>query len=211
MSKTLSLMQCSSILTVIETRGTKRAKATDKALFTSLLLCGADARTWTWQDVVETFLEMPYAAYQSIRNMAVAKQLAIFPFNHSHFTAAHWVRGTKLQHAIFTVGATPLTTQEVTRRMKRYARLAGIPSADMSLRTISNTSHLLRELYGDADAVADALGLVTVPGITRTPTAGNSARGSANSVKGFSVAGTRVDRDPRLHGVGRRRPTSRTA
>ena len=196
MSKTLSLMQCSSILTVIETRGTKRAKATDKALFTSLLLCGADARTWTWQDVVETFLEMPYAAYQSIRNMAVAKQLAIFPFNHSHFTAAHWVRGT---------------TQEVTRRMKRYARLAGIPSADMSLRTISNTSHLLRELYGDADAVADALDLVTVPGITRIPTAGNSARGSANSVKGFSVSGTRVDRDPRLHGVGRRRPTSRTA
>lgn len=207
MPKTLTLMQCSSMLTAIETRGTKRAKASDLALFTSLILCGADARVWTWQDIVETFLVMPYAAYKSIRDMAIDKKLAIFPFNHSHFTAAHWVRGTKIQHAVFSVGATPLTTQEVTRRMKRYARLAGIPSELMSLRTISNTSHLLRELYGDADAVADALGMVTVPGIARTPTAGILPRGSTPSVQWFPGQGTRVDRDPRLHGVGRRRST----
>lgn len=197
--KTLSLEQCKSVFRVIDTRGAKRSKATDRALFAALLLCGSAARVWTWRDVVETFLEIPYAAYTAIKQMAVAKQLTIFPFNYSGFTAAHWVRGTKIDHAIFTVGATPLTTQEVTRRMKRYARLAGIPSELMSLRTISNTHNLLLNLYGSADEAADALD-IDFPAMARTAI----SRKQSASFEWKPGAGSQVEHDPRLHGLGRR-------
>lgn len=155
--KTLTVDHCRRLLLEVEKRTSKCTQATDRALLTALLTCGADARTWTWQDVLELYLDMPYATYENVKQIAIAKQLTIFPFNHARFTEAHWVHGSKLEDAVFTIGSKPLTTQEVTRRMKRYARLAGIEY--VSLRTLVNTHNLLMNVYGNADEIADAIGV----------------------------------------------------
>jgi hypothetical protein len=197
MKKTLTFDECKTLMLVIAARGSMRSRESDRALVIGLLLCGNAARCWTWQDVFEQALDLPNAVYDAVRRVAISKRLTLIPVNHAGFQSAHWVRGTKLEHAVFTVGRTPLTTQEVTRRLKRYARIAGISPARMSLRTVANTHHDLLNLFGDADSAALALGLDAG---TRTPSAGQLPAVKWNPV----MTGTRVERDPRLHGVGRR-------
>lgn len=197
MTKILTLEECRALYRAIGTRGSKRTQATDRALLTALILCGKDARTWAWSDVTESLFWMPLATFQAIKDMAIVKQLTIFPFNHAGFHAAHWIGGTRLDHAVFSVGSKPLTTQEVTRRMKRYARLAGISCERVSLRTLCNTAQVLLDLYGDGDALADALGWAAVETNIPAPT------------MRFAMPAGLFRRDPRLHGVGRR--TSRSA
>jgi hypothetical protein len=202
MKQTLTLSECTTILQIIQSRGSMRSKATDRALFAALLICGGEARSWTWESVLYEALYLPTALFLALRDVATSKRLTMLPYTQSHFISAHWVHGTKREDAIFTVGSKPLTTQEVTRRLKRYARMAGIPSERMSLRTVCNTHSLFLDLFTDADHMAEALNLHALR-VTRTSSAGTVLPSvkwnfSATAVK------TRVERDPRLHGIRRR-------
>ena len=180
----LTIDQCKSMMA--------RMKENDRALFISILLCGAQARTWTWGDVVEKFLEMPMAAYQAFRDLAVSRKLTLFPFNYAGFTSAHWVSGAKLDSPIFTSPSSKRkawTTQEVSRRFNRYGRMIGVDG--VSLRVAANTHKSLLAGFGSADEAAEVLGLS--PNLTLTPALSLPGRG-----------GTRGSRDERLHGIGRR-------
>lgn len=202
--QTLSLEECKLMLATINAKASERSRATDRGLFVSLLTFGSDARTWTWEDALYQVTNIPTPIYLAVREIATSKQLTILPYNHEHFKPAHWMRGTKLDHAVFTVGSKPLTTQEVTRRLKRFARLAGIEPMRVSLRTVCNTHHLLTLEFTDADQIADALGLPRL-GMARTSSAGAAQRGAEEPMKwNPAFTGTRVERSPRLHGIGRR-------
>lgn len=204
MKQTLSLDECKLMMAIINVKASDRSRATDRGLFVSLLTFGADARTWTWEDALYNVTDLPTAIYLAVREVATTKQLTILPYNHENFKPAHWMRGTKLDHAVFTVGTKPLTTQEVTRRMKRFARLAGISPARVSLRTLCNTHQALSLEFADADQIADALDLPRL-GMARTSSAGETQRGAEKPMKwNPAFAGTRVERSPRLHGIGRR-------
>ena len=203
--QTLSLEECKLMLATINAKASERSRATDRGLFVSLLTFGGDARAWTWEDALYQVTDLPTPIYLAVREIATSKQLTILPYNHEHFKPAHWVRGTKLDHAVFTVCTKPLTTQEVTRRLKRFARLAGIDAARVSLRTVRNTHQSLMAEFSDADQIADALGLPRL-GMARTSSAMSAQRGAEQTMKwnpAFTT-GTRVERSPRLHGIGRR-------
>lgn len=186
--KTLTLEQCKSLLSVLAERGTE----VDHALVVCLLMIGADARTWTWQNALENPIFQPFAVYQSIKSVAISKKLSVFPFNHAGFRQAHWLNTTvRLQQAVFcgTSRNKALTTQEVTRRLKRYGKMAGIPVDLMSLRTINNTHQMFLDVFKDADVFAEALDLLR---------AGNE-RGRSPFFKK-----AQPKKEPRLHGLGRR-------
>ncbi len=191
MKKTLTLEQTKRLLAMVS------AKRTDKTLVTALLLCGGGARTWTWEDALSHVMDLPLVVYGALKELAISKRLTLIPFNHQYFKPVHWV-GTALREAVFTCGSSthgegrPLTTQEVTRRLKLYAQRAGIDPALMSLRTLVNTHHLLIDLYGDADALAEAL----PPLSAITPTASKIGR--------RDLGGRKLVRDGRLHGINRR-------
>ena len=215
--KTLSIEQCRAMLAVMSRPSSARSRRTtalarsarsappsgtsqDGALFISLLLCGGRARTWTWGDVVENFLEMPMAAYQSLRDLAVTRKLTLFPFNHVSFTNAHWVSAEDKMHRAVFCASVPLsgrafTTHEVTRRMKRYARLAGLGENAVTLRTVSNTHRFLRAVFGSMDEAADALGLYPT-----SPTPGLRAQ---------ARNGDQATWQSHLHGIGRRSTSRR--
>ena len=200
----LSINECKLMLATINVKASERSRATDRGLLAALLTFGGDARTWTWEDALYQVVNLPAGIYLAVRDIATSKRLTILPFNHQHFRPAHWMRGTKLDHAVFTVGSKPLTTQEVTRRLKRFARLAGIDPVRVSLRTVCNTSAALRAAYADADQIAEALDLPRL-GMARTSSAGAAQRGTEEPVQwNPAFAGTRVERSPRLHGAGRR-------
>jgi hypothetical protein len=107
--------------------------------------------------------------------------------------------------------AEPLGTHEVTRRIKRYARLAGIRTVDASLRTVLHTHKMLVDLYPNSDKLAEVLGLkvsaslqTQVPALRPAPVqAGSQAQSLEWSPARGSQATQRV-RDRRLHGIGRR-------
>ena len=190
-NNSLTLEQCKSLLRAISDHGSRSAKATDHALVVCLLMCGADARTWTWQDALANPIFQPFAVYEAIKNIAITKRLSIFPYNHSNFKAAHWINSTvRLQQAVFSVGAKPLTTQEVTRRLKRYGKLAGIPAGLMNLRTLANSHHLYLDVFGDADSFAEALDLIRF--------------GSEVACLSPFFKKDSPKQEPRLHGLGRR-------
>lgn len=194
MKRTLTPEQCKRLLTVVSMRASK--KSIDQALITSLLLSGSQARTWTWESALSHFLDLPISVYEALRDLAKAKQLTIFPFNHVGFTAAHWIGGNRYQHSIFAANdrKTALTTQEVTRRMKRYAKLAGLNANEMSLRTLVNTHHALMTQYGNADRAAEEIG-ISVSAIA----------------KPFKSTKSTSRPDARLHGIGRRSLSMKTA
>src|SRR3990172_6696250 len=209
--QTLSLEQIKALLI--------KMSASDKALFISLLLCGSKARRWTWEDALSDVVGLPLAVYSCLSTYAIEKKISIFPFNSHSFTfmTAHWLNGANMKRAIFKANSPhsslsskgrgefrPLTTQEVTRRMKRYARLAGLDIEDMSLRTVVNTHHLLLNVYGSADEAGEALGLST-SFMNGRPSLGAGVR--------WTGIGTRPSksRDPRLHGINRRKPFMKPA
>lgn len=217
MKKSLTLDQTKRLLALTAAAEDRRGHSQNRALFLAVLLCGAKARSWTWEDALSDVINMPFAVYYALRNMACDKHLTIFPFNHAGFTTdAHWINGAKLQNAVFTAsGIAPLTTQEVTRRLKVYAKRAGIKPGEMSLRTLSNTGEAFQNLYGDPDQIAELLGIADVTTVTRrTPPAGTSLKaanrkqltGSSVGAPFLSVS-VKVERDPRLHGMNRRSST----
>lgn len=187
MRKALSVNQCIDLLEVISARGTKRAMGVDKALVISVLLSGSEARQWTWKYFLENLSDAPYAVFDAIRMLALSRRLVVAPFNSIGFHADKWGSNTAVDSPIFSVSKTPLTTQEITRRLKRYGRFCGIAEADANLRTLNNTHRMLMRTYGDPEAVAYALGLPTI--------------WDRPSRDQFSQPSTR---DPRLHGIGRR-------
>jgi hypothetical protein len=190
MKKSLSVEQCKTLLAIVNANGPYK----DRALVTSLLLSGSGARTWTWGDAIQD-LFMAHAVFQAIREFARDLNKSLYPI-HQRNPSFHLINGVNKESAIFTAvdRTTPLTTQDVTRRLKRYAKLAGIKPELMSLRTIVNTHHALISTYGNADAAAEALG------IDRT--------GQRIALAKQSVSGRRPANgsDPRLHGIGRRSP-----
>ena len=187
MKKTLLIDQCVALLSAISSRGTKRARILDRTLVISLLLFGGHARLLTWGDLIDNLSNTPYAVFDAIRVLALSQRLMIAPFNTASFKSSDWRSSTIAGCPIFSVSITPLTTQEITRRLKRYARLSGIPETYASLRTLSNTHQMLLRTYGNSEAVADALGLPTI-----------WDRPSRDQLSQSSI------RDPRLHGIGRR-------
>jgi hypothetical protein len=200
----LSLDECKLMIQTISANASERSRATDRALLAALLTFGGDARTWTWEDALYQVTDLPTAIYLAVRDIATSKRISFLPYNHEYFTLAHWVHGNRENHAVFTVGSKPLTTQEVTRRMKRFARLAGIEPARVSLRTVCNTHQSLMAEFSGADQIADALEMPTL-GKAWGSSAGISQRGTEEPVKwNPAFAGTRVERNPRLHGIGRR-------
>ncbi len=204
MKKSLTLDQVKRLLALTASSEHWRGHSQNRALFLAVLLCGAQARSWTWEDALNDVIHMPIAVYYALRDMACDKKLTIFPFNHAGFTSAHWISGAKLQNAVFTAtGKKALTTQEVTRRLKVYARRAGIKASEMSLRTLANTGKSFQNLYGDADRIAEVLGVADVTTVTRrTPPAGTTVKSSVQTP--FLAASVKVERDPRLHGLNRR-------
>ena len=191
MKQTLTLDQCKALIRSISEHGSKQAKAIDHALVVSVLMCGADARTWTWQDALANPIFQPFAVYEAIKQVAISKKLSIFPYNHAGFKHAHWINtAARLHRAVFTADAKPLTTQEVTRRLKRYGKLAGISVTLMNLRTLSNSHQMYLDVFGDADTFAEALDLLR-PG-------SQPAELSPFFQKQPEKA------DARLHGIGRR-------
>ena len=133
----------------------------------------------------------PFAVYEAIKQVAISKKLSIFPYNHAGFKHAHWINtAARLHRAVFTADAKPLTTQEVTRRLKRYGKLAGISVTLMNLRTLSNSHQMYLDVFGDADTFAEALDLLR-PG-------SQPAELSPFFQKQPEKA------DARLHGIGRR-------
>lgn len=191
MKRTFSVGQCIALLEVVSARGTKRTRLLDRAFITAVLLSGGGARHWTWRYLIENFSDMPYAVFDAIRVLASSRKILIAPLNYTEFYKRNWVNGLVADHPIFSVSTTPLTTQEVTRRTKRYGRLAGISDDSLNLRTLSNTHQALMRRFGDEEAVARALGLPTI-------------WDSPSHEQTLNTTSKPVARDPRLHGIGRR-------
>lgn len=213
MKNILSVDQCRAMMPAM--------KSTDYALFVSLLLCGSDARTWSWERALRNVLDLPQAVYQALRDLATSQELALVQFNSAHFAqfeSAHWMRSVSSSVPIFKASlprnsktttspqrnnalkGQALTTQDVTRRMKRYARLAGLNESQVNLRAVLNTHNWLLRNYGSADKAAEALGLTTRRPATRS-------RKDAKEVSWMPLSTVRAIhpvRDPRLHGIGRR-------
>lgn len=203
MKNTLTLEQIKTLIRVIAERGTKSARATDHALVVCLLMCGANVRTWTWQDALANPMFQPFAVYEAIKNIAISKKLSIFPYNHAGFKPAHWLNTSiRLQQAVFTSVTPspsprgrgeinqPLTTQEVTRRLKRYGKMAGIPAGQMNLRTVVNSHQMYLDVFGDADTFAEALDLLRF--------------GNGSAARSPFFKKSQPKKEPRLHGIGRR-------
>jgi|GEM_PF-5356214 len=197
MKKALPVSHCASLLATISARGTKRARILDKALIVSLLLSGGHARLWAWGDLEMNLRDLPYAVFDAIKLLALSKRILIAPFNYTSFRQSDWEDKSIAGRPIFSVSTTPLTTQEVTRRIKRYGRIAGIPSDYLNLRTLSNTHQALLRIFGDGEAVAHALGLPTIwkKQISEEKLIRHSPGAQSEQ----------ITRDPRLHGIGRRR------
>lgn len=194
MRQTLTLEQCKDLLRAIETHAGAGMKERDTALITSLLLCGSESRLWTWEDALSNVVTLPFAVYHSLRTLATSKRLALFPSD-AHF-GAHWLNGVPLRRPIFraderatTQTGKALSTQEITRRLKRFGRKAGISWSLLNLRTLNNTHQTYLEVYGGADAFSEALGLLRVQ-----PAPARSVFPRAHQVQ----------QDDRLHGLFRR-------
>jgi hypothetical protein len=185
----LTLEETKKLLTAIRLSGPKAKN--DFALIISLLFCGRQARSWTWGTVLHTVMDLPADVYNALREMTILKRMNITLSQRDY--ERHW--GTGLWgRAVFCASnkSTPYTTTEVSRRIKRYAKRAGIKSS-INLRTIVNTHHILRKQFGTADLASSFI-----------------IEGQIYSSKQLPVHVTAErHRDPRLHGIGRR-PSSST-
>lgn len=186
----LSLEECEALVCAVRLSGRKH----DWALILSLLFCGGKARTWTWGQAAQNFADFPQDVYYALREMAHFKKLnlSISPRDFSPKSSSNDL----LERAIFSAAGktTPLTTQDVTRRIKRYARRAGIKSP-VNLRTLVNTYHLMRKQFGSAAQAADWLLHKQLLRSFETK--------SLSQRTGFFMPITQ-QKDPRLHGIGRR-------
>jgi hypothetical protein len=183
----LTLEETKKLLTAIRLSGPKAKN--DFALIISLLFCGRKARTWIWGAVLRTVMDLPADVYNALREMEILKHLDITLSQRDY--EKHWGSGL-WGHAVFRASrkSTPFTTTEVSRRIKRYAKRAGIKST-VNLRTIINTHHILRKQFGSADLASPLI-----------------IEGQAYPAKRLPIhIAAERSRDPRLHGIGRRSAT----
>ncbi len=183
----LTLEETKKLLTAIRLSGPKAKN--DFALIISLLFCGRKARTWIWGAVLRTVMDLPADVYNALREMKILKHLDITLSQRDY--EKHWGSGL-WGHAVFRASrkSTPFTTTEVSRRIKRYAKRAGIKST-VNLRTIINTHHILRKQFGSADLASPLI-----------------IEGQSYPAKRLPIHATAErSRDPRLHGIGRRSDT----
>jgi hypothetical protein len=179
----LTLEETKKLLTAIRLCGPKAKN--DFALIISLLFCGRKARTWTWGATLRTVVDLPADVYNALREMAILKRLNITLSQRDY--EKHWGSGL-WENAVFCASrkSTAFTTTEVSRRIKRYAKRAGIKSS-VNLRTIVNTHHILRKQFGTAELAAPLIIEVLGYQSKRLP----------------AHATAEMSRDPRLHGIGR--------
>lgn len=179
----LTLEETKELLTAIRLSGPK-AKS-DFALIISLPFCGRKARSWTWGTTLRSVVDLPADVYNALREMVILKRMDITLSQRDY--EKHWGSGL-WERAVFCASrkTTPYTTTEVSRRIKRYAKRAGIKSS-VNLRTIINTHHILRKQFGEADLASPFI----IEGQAYA-----SKRLPARTVAEQS-------RDPRLHRIGR--------
>lgn len=180
----LTLEETKKLLTAIRLSGPKAKN--DFALIISLLFCGRKARIWTWGATLRTVVDLPADVYNALREMEILKRLDITLSQRDY--EKHWGSGL-WGNAVFCASrkSTPFTTTEVSRRIKRYAKRAGIKSS-INLRAIINTHHILRKQFGSADLASPLV-----------------IEGHAYPAKRFPIhEAAERSRDPRLHGIGRR-------
>lgn len=175
----------------------------DFALITTIFITGlrvGQVRNWRWSDVCPNgksvcgnrhFPKIVFEAVQTIRT----------PYTVAHFSTMHLSAPGLGEEYIFTATRRrqrvvqsnenlhyrnhkeqPLSPQEINRRIKRYARLAGLDSQGISAEALRHTYKRLGE-NAIIPLVQDAL-----------------AKRNTSPVQW-----KRVERDNRLHGIGRRR------
>jgi hypothetical protein len=185
----------------------------DTALFILLLIFGIEARNWSWGKVMNEQLNIPRGLWLAIADHAIDKGYSSFPLTY-YGPAYHWINGAPLLDAAFTSGkrrdlsAAPLTIQEVGRRLKKYGLWAGIRQDEISLRLWVRTGdRLLLEHRGNIEEVSEAFCPKhnLTPILTAGPAMKNSRQVVSSAIDTRKSTTALVDRDPRLHGIGRRK------
>lgn len=165
----------------------------DRLLFLCVLVYGPEARIWTWQIVMEYGLDLPPVMWNAIDEYLKERGLGALPRTLPS-KPLHWIGGPALNEAVFRISRywCPITTQEVNRRLKKYARWVGIGPAKISLGIWARSGKEL--LSGRQYEVGEALGLPLPRPLPK----------SKNDLE----RGVTAKRDPRLHGIGRRTSSS---
>ncbi len=131
----------------------------ERALLLALLLCGKRARTWAWRDALDVYMRtaLPLALWAALTGLAAARGWSLFPAQ--AMRPEHYAGGVPLEEAAFASGkgGAALGPGEVTRRLRRLGRRAGL--GEVSLRRWLATGRTLMESHdNDAWAVCAALG-----------------------------------------------------
>ncbi len=156
MKQTLTLDETKRLLALTTPTAFRTGHAQNRALFLAVLLCGAKARTWTWEDALSDVLQMPFAVYYALRDMACEQKLSIFPFSHAGFIpSAHVINGPRLQNAVFTAtGRTALTTQAVREALRKIVEDAPGPQTTAMLVTqIALAVGTIEAVFGELDEI----------------------------------------------------------
>ena len=139
----------------------------------------ARIRNWTFPKVVHEALQAAFEPYgdSHFNNMPLPTILR----DAYIFTASKKERWKKKDTQYFQTGGQPLSPQEINRRVGRYARLAGLEPQGVTAECLRRT--------------CKELGQHTVIALVQDALANRKVR---------PVRWKRVDRDMRLHGIGRR-------
>lgn len=174
----------------------------DFALITVLLVTGLkvqQARTLRWKDFHQESAKIAVTADRIPQVVLTALEMIESPARDSHFPTVYMSDTKKGDEYIFTAFCPrsprtksrqfsisgkkqPLSIQEINRRIKRYARLAGLEVEGISTETLRRTQK--------------RLGGKTVANLVQETFANRNTG---------PVSWKRVERDKRLHGIGRRR------
>ena len=181
-TKWLDAEQVRAVLSIIpKDRDGRR----DFALLTALLVTGlrvGQVRTWRQSEIRCSGGSARIRNWNLPKVICEALQAAFEPYGDSHFNNmplsyvvedAHVFTASNLRH--------PLSPQEINRRIRRYARLAGLEPQGV-------TAECLRRTHKE-------LGQHTVITLVQDAFANRNVK---------PVRWKRVERDIRLHGIGRR-------
>jgi integrase len=195
-TKWLDVEQVRAVLSVIPKDETGRH---DFALLSALLVTGlrvGQVRTWKRSDIRCSGGSARVRTWNVPKVVCEALQAALEPFGDSHFsnmplpnilgdtyvfTAFKNKRWKKDDARNRETGDQPLSPQEINRRIGRYARLAGLEPQGVTAECLRRT--------------CKELGQHTVIAMVQDALANRNVR---------PVRWKRVERDVRLHGIGRR-------
>lgn len=181
-TKWLEVGQVQAVLSVIpKDRDGRR----DFALLSTLLVTGlrvGQVRTWKRSEIHCSGGNSRIRNWNLPKVVCEALQAAFRPYGDSHFNNMPLSYIVEDAH-VFTASKCrqPLSPQEINRRIGRYAHLAGLEPEGV-------TAECLRRTYKE-------LGQHSVVALVQNALANRKVR---------SVRWKRVDRDIRLHGIGRR-------